>query len=196
METMEGGPVRGTQTNRAQFLPLSPQCERKLGTYWQSTPGFVKELAAYLEGRKVLEIFAGNGYLAGYLAARGIDVTATTIFSSHDAHGKGLYYPVQSLSASDAVREFGASHDVLLVCWPTATPAVLSAALQWGAEKPIVFIGEITDYTTGMLGGCATDEFFEHLRITERFSSYVTRKSFEHAVVGYIASSPVTSIGR
>ena len=196
MQTIELRSGLATDASKPSFLPLSPHCARVLGNYWKPNPMFVSELAGYLQGRKVLEIFAGNGYLAGLLSARGVDITSTTVFSGHDAHERGLYFPVHERSATDAVLEFGDSHDVLLVCWPTVTKSVLLAALLWGVDKPIVFIGEITDYTQNVLGGCATDEFFEHFAITKRFSTYGTRKSFEHAVVGQIASTKITSIGR
>lgn len=166
-----------------QLLSLPAQLQRTLGVYWNPSAAFCDELARYLTGRRVLEIFAGNGLLAACLAARGVNVVATTRFSGHDAHERGLYYQVQECSAVSAVLEHGANADVLLVCWPTVTPAVLQAALRWGPERDIVFIGEVTDYTQGHLGGCATDEFFEAIDERHRFATYAPRNIMERAMV-------------
>jgi hypothetical protein len=121
---------------------------------------------------------------------------STTIFSGHDTHERGLYHPVVGCSAVEAVLDYGDSSEVLLVCWPTVTKAVLQAALLWGSGRPIVYIGEMTDYTKfGTGGGCATDEFFEHFEVTHRFTTY-RGNALESAVVGRISDRPVTSIGR
>jgi hypothetical protein len=168
-----------TATNR---LPLPPTPDRVLGCYWTPNAAFIDELAAFLRGKAVLEIFAGNGYLAGMLAARGVAITATSVRSSHDAHEAGFYHPVEDLSAPDAVVTFGDAHQVLLMSWPTTTNAVLQAALLWGADRDIVFIGEMTDYAQGHLGGCATDAFFESIDVTHRFAAYCGRNALEHAV--------------
>ena len=37
-----------------------------------------------------------------------------------------------------------------------------------GPEKEIPYLGEVTDYSRGHLGGCATDEFFERMQFTRR----------------------------
>jgi hypothetical protein len=158
------------------MLPLT--LDRITGSFWRPSEAFVDELATALQGKRVLEIFAGNGLLAGHLASRGIDITATTIFSGHDAHDLGLYFPVIESGAVDAVFNRGAEHDVLLICWPTTTGAVLDAVTAWGwgrdrkVEGDIVFVGEVTDYEKGYLGGCATDEFFEAIEFVKTFSTY------------------------
>lgn len=153
-------------------LPLPKTVERVPGSFWRPNPHFVDELAAALAGRKVLEIFAGNGYLAALLKSRGVEVTPTTIFATHDHHASGCYCPVEELEASQAVAKYGASHGVLLICWPTVTDAVLRAALKWGPEKDIVFIGEWADSSRGLLGGCANDEFFAELQVVHTWDSY------------------------
>lgn len=153
------------------------------GVYWVATQGFVDELASRLRGKRVLEVFAGNGFLAAHLAQAGVDIRATTIFSGHDAHERGIYFDVEEMRAEHAVLRYGPESDVLLMAWPTTTPAALHAALLWGPEKPLVFIGEMTDLAEGFLGGCATDEFFEFLQVEHRFASYRQGHAHEHAVV-------------
>lgn len=142
------------------------------GVYWRPSGIFVEELAQWLRGKRVLEVFSGNGYLAAWLARYGVPVLATTRFSGHDAHEVGLYHPVLELDACSAVREHGASHDVLLVCWPTVTDEVLRACLLWGQDKPIVFIGEVSDPAQHRFGGCASDAFFQHIERTHTFGTY------------------------
>ena len=170
-------------------LSIPNGCVRVNGNYWHPNPVFVEELAEYLKGRKVLEIFAGNGYLAGLLAQRGIAVTATTRFAGHDSHESGVYYDVQEMEAVEAVHRYGASHEVLLICWPTVTPAALNAVRAWGAGKDVVYIGEVTDYEKGQLGGCATDEFFEQMVFTHRFETY-RGDIWESALAGRLRGHP------
>ena len=164
-------------------LSIPDGCIRVNGNFWHPNPVFVEELAEYLKGRKVLEIFAGNGYLAGLLAQRGIAVTATTRFAGHDSHESGVYYDVQEMEAEEAVHRYGASHDVLLMCWPTVTLAALHAVKIWGPGRDVAYIGEVTDHAKGQLGGCATDEFFDEMEFTHRFESY-RGNIWESAMVG------------
>jgi hypothetical protein len=144
---------------------------------------FVDALAETLAGKRVLEVFAGNGYLAAALARRGVEVRATSLFSSHDGHAQGFYHPVKEMEASAAVGLYRKRSDVLLMSWPTATDAAAAAALRWGSERPVVFIGEVTDLEAGQLGGCASDIFFEIMRAEDTIPGYVTDNPLEKAVV-------------
>jgi 2-polyprenyl-3-methyl-5-hydroxy-6-metoxy-1,4-benzoquinol methylase len=58
--------------------PLPKHFGRTPGVYWVATQGFVDELADHLRGKRVLEVFAGNGFLAAHLARAGVDIRATT----------------------------------------------------------------------------------------------------------------------
>lgn len=171
------------------ILPLPQSLKRVLGAYWTPSLAFVQDLADFLQGKVVLEIFAGNGYLAGLLANSGVSITATTLLSGHDAHELGLYHPVVNLRAPDAIERHGATSDVLLVCWPTVTDSVLRAAQAWGTDKDIVFIGEVSNPSIGHFGGCATDLFFEQYQVTRKFTTYRASNPLEAALVGRIASS-------
>lgn len=150
--------------------------------YLSPTDEFIDELVDFLKGKRVLEIFAGNGYLASRLSKKGIDITATTMFSGHDGHDLKMYYDVIGVSAVPAVLKYGDSHDVLLVSWPTTTPDVLRAISVWGESKPFVYIGEVTDLSQNHLGGCATDEFFENIVFEHTFKTY-KGNYIEHAGV-------------
>jgi len=153
--------------------------------FGQFTPAFVDALAERLRGKSVLEVFAGNGTLAAELTRRGVDVVATTLFSGHDGHERGLRFPVVERDARAAVREFGRERDVLLMSWPTTTEAAAAAALEWGDERPIVFIGEVTRPELGLagLGGCASDFFFEIAELQDEIAGYRGRGALDRAVV-------------
>ncbi|MCZ7862574.1 hypothetical protein O9X98_14460 [Agrobacterium salinitolerans] len=145
---------------------------------------FCDELKTWLDGRRVLETFAGNGLLASMLASRGVDIVSTTTFSGHDCHHLGMHHDVIEMDAVAAVSRFGADCDVHLMCWPTTVEATTRAALLWG-RKPIVFIGEVTDHSLGMLGlgGCATDLFFDVTEEIDRFKTYRPKNPLDRAAV-------------
>jgi hypothetical protein len=170
------------------MLKLPPKGQPAPGVFWRPNSDFADELARELTGCKVLEIFAGNGYLAALLRERGIDILATSLRSSHDAHSLGLYHPVEDIEACQAVEAHGATRDILLMCWPTTTPAALRACELWGT-KPIAYIGEATDYSKGHLGGCATDEFFERFAPSKILSSY-KGNMLEIAALGRLGPAP------
>lgn len=159
------------QKPRPRLLALPASHKDVQGLWWRPSPAFIEEIAAALAGQRVLEVFAGNGYLAGLLARRGIDIVATSILSSMDAHERGIYHPVTDVNAVVAVSTLADDRDVLLMCWPTVTDQAVQAAELWG-DRPILFIGEFTDYSLGHLGGTATDEFFERFSVTQTFESY------------------------
>lgn len=177
-----------------RLIPLPRSICDVAGLYWRPNDQFVHELAMALQGRRVLEIFAGNGYLAGLLSARGVDILATSILSSMDAHERGVYHPVEDMDAVEAVKAYGNDRDVLLMCWPTVTNQALYAAQDWG-DKPIIFIGEFTDYEKNHLGGCATDEFFERFSMTHEFTCY-NGNMLEKAAMGVLLSQSQDQICR
>lgn len=104
-----------------------------------------------------------------------------------DAHHLGLYHPVENMNAVEAVYQHGDSADVLLICWPTVTPAVIQTAMAWGAGRDIAYIGEVTCYAKGHLGSCATDDFFFGTNVTHEFKSY-RGNLLEHAQVRRLQS--------
>lgn len=168
-----------------RLLPLPSLDARPAGVFWRPTPQFVWDISRALAGARVLEIFAGNGYLAGVLSAQGVDITATSILSSMDAHAKGLFHPVDDLDAREAIARLGGQHDLLLMCWPTVTNAAIEACRAWG-DKPILYIGEFTDYSKNHLGGCATDRFFSEFIPSQEFDAY-QGNMLERACLGKMA---------
>lgn len=146
------------------------------------TDAFLDELVDWIDGRTVLEVFAGNGLLASMLAARGVDVVATTLFRGHDGHERGMHFPVLEMRASQAARVY-ADREVLLMSWPTADEGAMQASIVWGEERPIVFIGEVTVLDENILGGCASDLFFELTEELRTFDAYEPTNMIERAAV-------------
>lgn len=147
-------------------------------------PPFLDELVVWIDGRSVLEVFAGNGLFASKLRQRGVSIRPTTIFQSHDGHERGMHCEVEEMRATEAVNRYGAQSDILLMSWPVPTEDAAAASYLWGEEKPVIFIGEVTDLKIRQLGGCASDSFFEMTKVTHQFSSYNPGRSYiEHASV-------------
>jgi hypothetical protein len=138
---------------------------------------FIDELAAYLRGNGVLEVFAGNGLLTSILRLRGVDSHSTTLFRTHDGHEDGIFGGPEVMDARDAATKYRNSHDVLLMSWPPPDEAAMQASILWGEQRPIVFVGEVTDLAAGRLGGCASDLFFELSEETSVFESYRSARS-------------------
>lgn len=167
---------------------------RPFGCYFKPSEALIRELTSMIGSRKVLEVFAGNGLLAACLKARGVDITATTLYSSIDGHDAGVYTPAIELDACSAVAKYGPESDILLICWPTVTNAVLHAVELWsdlGRGQDVIYIGEVTDYAKGHLGGCATDDFFEHMQWHSRLKHYVVRNEMEKALVGHYSRQKI-----
>lgn len=157
-------------------------------SYFRKSDSLIREMADFIGGRKVLEVFGGNGYLASLLSEHGVDVHSTTIFRSHDGHDRGMYFDVEEAEASAAISAYGATSDVLLMSWPTADEAALQALKAWGPDKPVIYIGETPrPDLPGLMGlsGCASDAFFESIRWAHEFESY-SGNMLERAGVVYL----------
>lgn len=179
------------------MLPLPASHFDVRGRYWRANEAFIDELTEALMGQRVLEVFAGNGYLAGLLASRGIDIVATSVWSSMDAHDDGIYHPVIELDAVAAVEAHHGDRDVLLMCWPTVTERAVQAAMRWQELRggPIAYIGEVTDHEKGHLGGCATDAFHALFEPEKVFESY-RGNEMERACLGRIRKPDLNMVLR
>lgn len=134
---------------------------------------WTKALASELTGKKCLEVFAGRGWLTQALRDHGVDVTATSRFSSHDGSNAGLVADVIDMSAIQAVQNF--DFEVLIMGWPPAgeeaTRAVIEA-IRCGRQFKIVFIGEPYSTNPGRLSGTASDSFFEITELEKELTEY------------------------
>lgn len=145
---------------------------------------FVDELVDWIGDKRVLEVFAGNGLLAKKLQNRGVSIIPTSTFQSHDRHEYGMHCEVEELSAVQAVRKYEHETDILLMSWPVPTEDASAACVLWGEDRPMIYIGEVTDLSINQLGGCASDSFFEMTKVMQTFNSYRQgRSGIEHACV-------------
>jgi len=167
-------------------------------SYGNFTDPFLDELVGIIGNRTVLEVFAGNGLLASKLASRGVDIIATSQFAGHDGHEIGLHHRVLEMDATEAVLTVGSNAEILLMSWPTADEGATKAALAWGADRPIIFIGEITQFDKGALGlgGCASDIFFQITVIERDIPAYEPRNFLERAVVMHVSKEAVRNVFR
>lgn len=145
---------------------------------------FLDEVSAHLRGKRVLEVFAGNGLLAKGLTERGVDIRSTSLFSGIDGHDQGMHFPVEKIEASDAVDRYGPWADALLMSWPPANEAAAKCVVRWGKDRDVIFIGEMTRPELGFagLGGCGSDLLFANTSVHHRFLSYVGRGFLDVAV--------------
>lgn len=156
-----------------------------LGQFGSFDDDFCAEVARITEGKRVLEIFAGNGLLANKLANLGCSITSTSILSGMDAHDVNLFFDVENIDCITAVQKYKDSHDFLLISWPTVTRAAVDSLSIWGEEKPIIYIGEshMVDPETKGLVGCATDDFHESLTDIHLISPFKTNRAKERAFI-------------
>lgn len=132
---------------------------RRFGLWALLTWSFVDSLAARLRGERVLEVFAGTGWLAWALGTRGIKVVATDNYSW--AFPIPPRVPVIKMDATQAVLRYRNWATTLLMCWPPPSLAPEAALLRWPLGKKVVYIGEPR-------GGCtAADGFFDLFQETE-----------------------------
>lgn len=162
-----------------------------IGTFFSPSELFADELAHHLEGKRVLEVFGGNGLLSKQLNIRGIEVKCTSIHHDMDGYRHNPFYEVENISGYNAVRKYGGDFDVLLMSYPTADSGALRAIIAWGEDKPIIYIGERTTFSDGKypnisdLAGCACDDFHKYLSPSKFFKSYTPRGHLACAFSGY-----------
>lgn len=128
----------------------------KNGMFALITTDFADALAKYLNGKKVLEVMSGAGYLAKALYDRGIDIIAT------DNNSWNLQqfsdFKIENLDAKQAIKKYN-NVDYILVSWipmGDAGTELIDTIKKYCPNTLILCIGESDD-------GCtANDYFFEH----------------------------------
>lgn len=134
---------------------------------------WTKTLADHIAGRHCLQVFAGRGWLAQALSDHGVQITATSRFSTNDGSNGGLVYDVMDISAREAVQRF--DFEVLIFGWPPANEEaaeVLLEAVRMGRQFEIVFIGEPYSTNPAFLSGTASDRFFELTEVVKELRDY------------------------
>lgn len=117
-------------------------------------------MAERLQGKKVLEVGAGKGWLAYKLRKLGVEVIATDLSPNQENVYWGDRYSsfveVVQISATNAIQEY--NFDVLLVSWPCYREAWSYEALcALPPDKELLYIGE------GSWGCCGTQQFFDKI---------------------------------
>lgn len=125
----------------------------ELGMYALVTKSWTSRLASWIGKKKVLEVMAGNGWLAKALNDCGVDILAT---DNKSWNRKFLVQPLFEVVKEDALESVknNSDRDILILSWPPyECPNSLSVIEAWGENKPIVYIGEI--------GGCTAGPIFD-----------------------------------
>lgn len=119
------------------------------------TPEAVAFLRRHLADREVLEVGAGNGYLASQLTQAGLNVFPTDAHSLNDNQyglGDQHHTPVLQCDAATAIREFPELD--LIWSWPCRDHS--------SGEALALFQGETFVYIGEQYGGCTGGERFDH----------------------------------
>lgn len=152
----------------------------------------IDSLTKFFEGKRVLECYAGRGYLSALLQQKGVDIKPTSLQMGHDQTAElGHVTEVEILSVMEAVDKYRDWMDVLLVAWPISDESLYQVLPSLPAGCPIVFIGEVTDYTCQpfpFLGGCASDRFFDAVQEQPELTAqleYPTRRQDKIKVYQY-----------
>jgi hypothetical protein len=128
---------------------------QELGMHCIIYRAWVAELAAWLDGRLVLEVMAGRGWLVQALREHGAQVIATDDFSWREREKwEAPLVSVLPMDAVDAATKYTEA-EVLLCAWPYMDDTLAKACAAWGSARPIVYVGE------GSGGCCASDAFFQ-----------------------------------
>ena len=169
-------PDTSTESKAYRAFIQQSKMARDEDTIWRRITGYPNAdrewtglLAARLQGKKCLEIMAGNGLLSRLLQDAGLSVIATDIApdKSNDyiSMRNGNYTDVLAMDAMAAVRRFGRQCDVLICSWPPqGEEAVIQAAQAFFRLRPegaMVYIGE------GKGGFNAMDAFFDQIETVD-----------------------------
>lgn len=144
--------------------------QRSEAMYCYITKPLIDGLAKLFAGKNVLEIYAGRGHMSALLHEQGVSIKSTSLVQGHDAsRDLGHVFDVEEMDAVSAVEKYRDWIDYVLVCWPTTDYGMVNMLKNLPKDAPIVFIGEVTDYTVSppFLGSCATDEFFDAVKEKE-----------------------------
>ncbi|SHH60630.1 class I SAM-dependent methyltransferase [Ferrimonas marina] len=102
------------------------------------------QLADRLRGKRVLEVMAGRGVLAKGLQDRGVEVIATDLYRSGGHRKFGSR--VEQMDSVEAVGQYAADCDLLLLSWPKRGASATNTLAQWGNLKAdraeVLYLGE------------------------------------------------------
>lgn len=122
--------------------------EDEYGMWAYISAPFVNDLAKFLDGHKVLEVMAGNGYISKGLRDNGADVICTDslAWTKENETGKHLLTDVEALDAIEAFQKYQDEIDYIIMCWsPDGVDIdwrLLSAIRESGKDITLITIGE------------------------------------------------------
>ncbi|CAI2618513.1 SAM-dependent methyltransferase [Apilactobacillus apinorum] len=122
--------------------------EDEYGMWAYISAPFVNDLAKFLNGHKVLEVMAGNGYISKGLRDNGADVICTDslAWTKENETGKHLLTDVEALDAIEAFEKYQDDIDYIIMCWsPDGVDIdwrLLSAIRESGKDITLITIGE------------------------------------------------------
>ena len=125
------------------------------------TDDAISQLATHIGGREILEVGAGNGYLAHRLAQAGVSILPTDANPPQQSGyplGKVQYTDIINIEACTAIRELPEMD--LLWSWPCPDDSS-GQALQHFQGKTLIYIGEQDD-------GCTAGKLFNQM-LAQRF---------------------------
>lgn len=114
----------------------------------------LQSLVNYLQGKKVLEVGAGTGYLANKLADCGIDIVATDIATSTDSNNYNFGVISDSVVHAKGSDAITSDFDVVIMSWPCYDTDFATSVAN--ALKP----GQTLLYQGEGIGGCTADNSF------------------------------------
>jgi len=136
------------------------------------TQEVANDMANFLLGKRVLEVCAGNGYIAKCITDINSDMKSNVKFICTDNYSwegneadtdtsfgnwSNHFYPVEKLDSVEAINKYHNEIDFVMVSWPPYSEPVAYEILKKCIEYklPLIYIGE--DW-----GGCTGDDrFFE-----------------------------------
>jgi hypothetical protein len=155
--------------------------QRSEGIFTYINKPLIDGLCELFAGKNVLEVYAGRGHMSALLHERGINVKSTSLRQGHDgSEALGHVFDVEDMDAVSAVKNYKEWMGALLVCWPTTDSGMFNVLRNLPKGMPIVFIGEVTDYTLNppFLGGCASDDFFHNVRENKALTQSINYKTY------------------
>ncbi|MDO9352788.1 MAG: hypothetical protein Q7T55_03785 [Solirubrobacteraceae bacterium] len=148
---------------RRRLMPLvEPQ-----GIYCFYSGALVRRLAGLIDGRRALEVAAGDGTLSRFLRAEGVAITAT---DDHSWSAVAFPEDVEKLGAAQAVKQY--EPEVVICSWPPAGNDFEAAIFAAPSVQLYVVIGSAHELGAGNPRAYASQGTFE-LRLDESLSKLV-----------------------
>lgn len=120
---------------------------------------FINDLSFHLEGKKVIDVCAGSGFLASQLQINDIKITAVDQHNPTQNH-YGFQKEFTSIYQDNSIeylKSVGKSFDSVIMSWPDYnSPFATEILQQMHPGQELIYIGE-------SCGGCTADDSFWEL---------------------------------